>query len=40
MVTLTPLRKEDGKRWKKTEETKPIFGNSYLGKTWRDLVEI
>ena len=41
MVTLTPLRKEEKKRKKKkNEETKPIFGSSYLGNTWRDLVEI
>jgi len=33
MVTLTPLQKEE-----KNKETKPIFGNSYLGNTWRDLV--
>jgi len=36
MVTLTPLRKEE----EKNEETRPIFGNSYLGNAWRDLVEI
>jgi len=37
MVTLTPLRKE---KEKKNEETKPIFGSSYPGNAWRDLVEI
>ena len=40
MVTLTPLRKEEKKKKKKNEETKPIFGSSYLGNAWRDLVEI
>ena len=41
MVTLTPLRKEEEKKKKKkNEETKPIFGSSYLGNAWRDLVEI
>ena len=34
MVTLTPLRKEE------KNETKPIFGSSYLGNARRDLVEI
>jgi len=34
MVTLTPLQKEEKYR------TKPIFGSSYLGNAWRNLVEI
>jgi len=38
MVTLTLLRKEEEKK-RKHEETKPIFGNSYLGNAWRNLVE-
>jgi len=36
MVTLTLLRKEEREK----KETKPIFGSSYLGNAWCDLVEI
>ena len=35
MVTLAPLQKEE-----KNDETKPIFGSSYLGNAWHDLVEL
>jgi len=35
MVTLIPLQKE-----KKNKETKPIFGSSYLGNAWCDLIDI
>ena len=35
MVTLTPLLKEE-----KDEETKPVFGSSYLGNARRDLFKI
>jgi len=35
MVTLAPLQKT-----KRKKETKPIFGSSYLGNAWDDLVEI
>ena len=40
MVTLTPLLKEEEKREKNNEETKPIFGSSNLTNTWRDFVEM
>jgi len=41
MVTFIPRRKEEReKKKKKNEETKPIFESSYLGNTWRDLVQI
>jgi len=36
MVILTPLRKGE----QKNEETKPIFGSSYLVNAWHDLFEI
>ena len=32
MVILTPLQKGEEKK----EETKPIFGSSYLGNAWHD----
>jgi len=35
MVPLTPLQKEE-----KKEETKPVFGSSYLKNAWCDLFEI
>jgi len=31
ITTFTPLRKEEKKKRKKNEETKPIFEGSYLG---------
>jgi len=38
MVTLTPLRKEE-KRKRKNEETKLVFGSSYLRNAWHNLFE-
>jgi len=33
-------RQKEENNKKKIEDTQPIFEGSYLGKTWRDLVEI
>ena len=38
MITLTPLRKEEGK--KKALRNQANFGSLHFGNTWRDLVEI
>jgi len=38
MTTFVVWWKEEEKQNKKTEETQPIFEDSYLGNTWHDLV--
>jgi len=40
IATFIPLRKEEKKKKRKNEETKPIFEGSYVGNARCDLVEM